>query len=105
MTEHSAKFDRVKRYYDNGLWTAKMVRNAAKNPKAAPWITEDEVREILGETDNDVADLCERLLTRLETLGADTATERAEFGVLMVDCCMRGCGADLRPKGDVEDGD
>nr|DAV27435.1 MAG TPA: hypothetical protein [Bacteriophage sp.] len=55
MTEHSAKFDRVKRYYDNGLWTEKMVRNAAKNPKAAPWITEDEVREILGETDNDVA--------------------------------------------------
>lgn len=50
-------------------------------------------------------DLCESLLERLETLGADTATERAEFGVLMVDCCMRGCGADLRPKGDVEDGD
>ena len=42
--------------------------------------------------------LCESLLDRLETLGADTATERAEFGVLMVDCCMRGCGADLRPK-------
>ena len=48
--------------------------------------------------------LCESLLDRLEMLGADTATERAEFGVLMVDCCMRGCGADLRPKGDVEDG-
>ena len=55
MTEHSAKYDRVKRYYGQGLWTAAMVRNAAKNPKAAPWITEDEVREILGETDNDVA--------------------------------------------------
>lgn len=49
--------------------------------------------------------LCESLLDRLEMLGADTATERAEFGVLMVDYCMRGCGADLRPKGDVEDGD
>ena len=49
--------------------------------------------------------LCESLLDRLEMLGADTATERAEFGVLMVDCCMRECGADLRPKGDVEDGD
>lgn len=48
--------------------------------------------------------LCESLLDRLETTGADTATERAEFGVLMVDCCMKGCGADLRPKGDVEDG-
>lgn len=49
--------------------------------------------------------LCESLLDRLEMLGADTATERAEFGVLMVDCCMRECGTDLRPKGDVEDGD
>lgn len=51
------------------------------------------------------AEFAEHLIARLETLGADTATERAEFGVLMVDCCMRGCGADLRPKGDVEDGD
>ena len=50
-------------------------------------------------------DLCERLLTRLEAKGESTTTERAEFGVLMVDCCMRSCGADLRPKGDVEDGD
>lgn len=50
-------------------------------------------------------DLCERLLTRLEAQGENMSTERAEFGVLMVDCCMSGCGADLRPKGDVEDGD
>lgn len=49
--------------------------------------------------------LCESLLDKLEEAGEDTTTERAEFGVLMVDCCMRGCGADLRPKGDVEDGD
>lgn len=50
-------------------------------------------------------DLCESLLDRLEAAGEPTVTERAEFGVLMVDCCMRGCGADLRPEGDVEDGD
>lgn len=50
-------------------------------------------------------EFAEHLIARLETLGADTATERAEFGVLMVDCCMRGCGADLRQKGDVNDGD
>nr|UWI35300.1 MAG: hypothetical protein [Bacteriophage sp.] len=50
-------------------------------------------------------DLCERLLTRLEAQGENMSTERAEFGVLIVDCYMRGCGADLRPKGDVEDGD
>lgn len=43
-------------------------------------------------------DLCERLLTRLEAQGENMGTERAEFGVLMMDCCMRGCGADLRPK-------
>ena len=43
-------------------------------------------------------DLCESLLDKLEEAGEDTTTERAEFGVLMVDCCMRGCGADLRPK-------
>ena len=50
-------------------------------------------------------DLCESLLDSLEAAGEPTAIERAEFGVLMVDCCMRGCGADLRQKGDVEDGD
>lgn len=54
MTEHSAKFDRVNRYYEQGLWTAAMVRNAATHPKAAPWITEAEVKEILGEDDNKV---------------------------------------------------
>lgn len=50
-------------------------------------------------------DLCESLLDRLEAAGEPTTIERAEFGMLMVDCCMRGCGADLRQKGDVEDGD
>ena len=49
--------------------------------------------------------LCESPLDRLETLGADTATERAEFGVLMVDCCMRGCGADLNCKSEQKGGD
>ena len=50
-------------------------------------------------------DLCERLLPRLEDAGEDTSEERSKFAVLMVGCCMRGCGADLRPKGDVNDGD
>ncbi len=50
-------------------------------------------------------DLCERLLTRLETSGADTTAERAEFGVLMVDCAMRGCRADLRCKSEQKGGD
>lgn len=43
-------------------------------------------------------ELCESLLDRPEAKGESTTTERAEFGVLMVDCCVRGCGADLRPK-------
>lgn len=51
------------------------------------------------------AEFAEHLLARLETLGADTATERAEFGVLMVDCCMRGCGADLNCKSEQKGGD
>lgn len=41
---YSKKFDSVKRYYDNGLWTAEMVRNAVGR-----WITADEAEEILIE--------------------------------------------------------
>ena len=36
-------------------------------------------------------ELVEQLLTRLEAQGENMSTERAEFGVLMVDCCMKGC--------------
>ena len=48
---------------------------------------------------------CEKLLTRLEAQGENMSTERAEFGVLMVDCAMRGCGADPGMKGDGSNGD
>lgn len=48
MSEHSAKFGKVKKYYECGLWTASMVRNAVGR-----WITEDEAREILGEGHGD----------------------------------------------------
>ena len=47
--EHSAKFEKVKGYYETGLWTAEMVRNAVHNPKDHPWITEEEAEEIIGE--------------------------------------------------------
>jgi len=41
----SPKFEKVKYYYDNGLWTKEMVNNAVvKN-----WITEQEYEEIVGE--------------------------------------------------------
>ncbi len=47
MKEHSPKFEKVKGYFDRGLWNEVMVRNATKNPKAAPWITEEEAEEII----------------------------------------------------------
>ena len=42
----SSKFQKVKYYYDNGLWGIERVRNAViKN-----WITEFEYEEITGES-------------------------------------------------------
>lgn len=42
---HSPKYEKVKNYYDNGLWNIEMLRNAVvKN-----WITEEEYEEIVGE--------------------------------------------------------
>lgn len=41
--EHSKKFDKVKYYYDNNLWTLDMVRNAVDK-----WITKEEYTEITG---------------------------------------------------------
>lgn len=40
----SRNFEKVKRYYEKGLWTRQMVLNAV-----GKWITEEEVKEILGE--------------------------------------------------------
>ncbi|MBQ7562773.1 MAG: XkdX family protein [Lachnospiraceae bacterium] len=42
---HSKKYEKVKSYYDRGLWTIEMVRNAV----AKGWITEEEFFEITGE--------------------------------------------------------
>lgn len=41
---HSKNFAKVKKYYDNKLWSVSMVRNAV----AKGWITEDEFVEIVG---------------------------------------------------------
>lgn len=41
---HSAKYATVKKFYDRGLWTKKMVWNAVGR-----WITEAEYKEITGE--------------------------------------------------------
>ena len=42
IMEHSKKFKTVKGYYDKGLWTESMVRNAVGR-----WITEAEADEII----------------------------------------------------------
>lgn len=39
----SAKFNKVKSYYDRGLWNEQQVRNAVGR-----WITEEEAEIILG---------------------------------------------------------
>lgn len=43
--EHSPKFERVKAYYDTGLWSKAKVKNAVVHG----WITEEEYKEITGE--------------------------------------------------------
>lgn len=37
--------EKIKKWYEQGLWTAEMVRNALVKGK----LTEDEYREIVGE--------------------------------------------------------
>lgn len=41
----SPKFDKVKKYYDSGLWNKTMVRNAV----VKGWITAEEYTIITGE--------------------------------------------------------
>lgn len=42
---HSKRFEKVRSYYSEGLWTEAMVRNAI-----GKWITEEEAEEILSDT-------------------------------------------------------
>ena len=42
---HSANFEKVKAYYDNGLWSISRVKQAV----VKGWITADEYKEITGE--------------------------------------------------------
>ena len=43
--EHSKNFDKVKKYYDQGLWGINKVRQAV----VKGWITEKEFKEITGQ--------------------------------------------------------
>ncbi len=42
---HSKNYEKVKYYYDHGLWSVDRVRQAV----VKGWITEEEYREIVGE--------------------------------------------------------
>lgn len=42
---HSKMFEKIKKYYDDGLWNKEMVRNAVIKGK----ITAEEYEEITGE--------------------------------------------------------
>ena len=44
-TEHSPNYNKVKNYYDHGLWDINRVRKAV----GKGWITEEEFYEITGE--------------------------------------------------------
>lgn len=45
MMKHSKKYEKVKYYYDNGLWSITRVREAVEHS----WITPEEFYEITGE--------------------------------------------------------
>lgn len=42
---HSKNFEKVKSYYDKGLWSIERVRQAV----VKEWITKEEYKEIIGE--------------------------------------------------------
>ncbi len=44
-TEHSAKYEKVKEYYDGGYWSKDRVKRAV----VKGWITANEYKEITGE--------------------------------------------------------
>ena len=44
MSSKSKNFNKVKEYYDRGLWSKMRVKNAVDK-----WITQEEYKEITGE--------------------------------------------------------
>lgn len=46
---YSKNFEKVKKFYDSGLWSKKRVYDAVSNPASSPWITEAEYKEITDE--------------------------------------------------------
>lgn len=50
------KFEKVKRYYEKGLWTLSMVKNAVRKDSTDKkgWITKEEFETITGKVYEDV---------------------------------------------------
>jgi len=53
-----SKFEKVKKYYERGLWNETMVENAVKKgwiteEQAIEILTEDEDTEVVNDADND----------------------------------------------------
>ena len=46
---HSKNYEKVKKYYDTGVWSKAKVYNMVTNPKSGPWITAAEYEQITGE--------------------------------------------------------
>ena len=46
---HSKNFVKVKKLYDDGIWSKKRVHDAVTNPSSGAWITAEEYEEITGE--------------------------------------------------------
>ena len=46
MSKH---FEKVKKYYETGVWSKAKVYNVVTNPKNNAWITEEEYKLITGE--------------------------------------------------------
>ena len=42
-------FDKIKLWYDEGLWTKDEVRNAVTHPEKKPLLTPEQYEEITGE--------------------------------------------------------
>ncbi len=45
----SKNYEKIKKYYDNGVWSKARVYNAVTNPVSKPWLTPEEYKEITGE--------------------------------------------------------
>lgn len=47
--KHSKNYEKVKRFFDRGLWDKRKVYDAVTHPEGNPWITSEEYEEITGE--------------------------------------------------------